>query len=97
MRRRCCHRDKRYILQRHTGSLEVILLDRESKTTYTKNLCLGQWKKFFQRENYVWQDEQEAHKDGRIMSYRDGMETWEVSHSKERRNLGWVVKIYYRG
>ena len=54
-------------------------------------------KKFFEDEIYVWQDEEEAHKDGRIMSYRDGMEGWEVSQSKERRKLGWVTKISDRG
>ena len=27
------------------------------------------------------------------MSYRDGMEGWEVSQSKERRKLGWVAQI----
>ena len=31
------------------------------------------------------------------MSYRDGMEGWEVSQSKERRKLGWVAKISDRG
>ena len=54
-------------------------------------------KKIFEDKIYVWQDEEEAHKDGRIMSYRDGMEGWEVSQSKERRKLGWVTKISDRG
>ena len=27
------------------------------------------------------------------MSYRDEMEGWEVSQSKERQKLGWVAKI----
>ena len=31
------------------------------------------------------------------MIYRDGIEAWEVSQSKERRKLGWVAKIFYRG
>ena len=36
----------------------------------------------------VWKDEEEAHKDGRNMSYRDGIEAPEVSQSKERKKLG---------
>ena len=31
------------------------------------------------------------------MSYRDGMEGWEVSQSKERRKLWWVAQISDRG
>ena len=54
-------------------------------------------KNFFQRKNDVWQDGEEAHKDGRTLSYRDGMETWEVSQSKERQKLHQSTKISDRG
>ena len=33
-------------------------------------------KKIFRRKNDGWEDEEEAHKDGRNLSFRDGMETW---------------------
>ena len=54
-------------------------------------------KKIFRRKNDVWQDEEESHKDGGNVIYRDGIEAWEVSQSKERRKLGWVAKIFDRG
>ena len=54
-------------------------------------------KKIFRRKNHGWQDEEESHKDGGNVIYRDGIEAWEVSQSKERRKLGWVAKIFYRG
>ena len=54
-------------------------------------------KKKIRRKNDGWQDEEEAHKDGGNVIYRDGIEAWEVSQSKERRKLGWVAKIFDRG
>ena len=48
---------------------------------------------FFSKKNNVWKDEEEAHKDGRNMSYRDGVETREVSQSKERQKVGWGQKM----
>ena len=86
-----------YILQKPTKNLELISIDRGSIITYRKNFEFDNEKKNLEDKIYVWQDEEEAHKDGRIMSYRDGMEGWEVSQSKERRKLGWVAKISYRG
>ena len=54
-------------------------------------------RKIFRRKNYGWQDEEEADKDGGNVIYRDGIDAWEVSQSKERRKLGWVAKISDRG
>ena len=78
----------RYILQRPIRNSEVIPIDRESVITYRRNLWVWQWKNFFWRKKNVWKDEEEAHKDGRNMSYRDGVSTREVSQSKERQKLG---------
>ena len=39
------------------------------------------------RKKNVLKDEEEAHKDGRNMSYIDEIEAWEVSQSKERKKL----------
>ena len=96
-RRRYYYKWLRYILQRPTKNLELISIDRGSIITYRKNFEFDNEKKKFEEKIYAWQDEEEAHKDGRIMSYRDGMEGWEVSQSKERRKLGWVAKISDRG
>ena len=41
----------------------------------------------------VWKDEEEAHKDGRNMSYRDEVEAPEVFQSKERQKVGWGQKM----
>ena len=44
----------------------------------------------------VWKDEEEAHKDGRNMSYRDEVEARELSQSKECKKVGlgqkWVMR-----
>ena len=96
-RRRYYYKWLRYILQRPTKNLELISIDRGSIITYRKNFEFDNEKKKFEEKIYAWQDEEEADKDGRIMSYRDGMEGWEVSQSKERRKLGWVAKISDRG
>ena len=87
-RRRCYYKWLRYILQRPTISSEVISIDRGSIITYRKYFEFDNEKKISYEKNDGWQDEEEAHKDGRIMSYRDGIEGWEVSQSKERRKLG---------
>ena len=52
-------------------------------------------KKNFEDKIYVWQDEEEAHKDGRIMSYRDGMEGWEVSQSKRASKIRVGCKNFW--
>ena len=86
----------RYILQRPTTNSEVTPIERRSIITYRKNFEFdNEKKKFFEEKIYVWQDEEESYKDGRIMSYRDGMEGWEVSQSKERQKLGWGQKMSY--
>ena len=41
----------------------------------------------------VWKDEEEAHKDGRNMSYRDEVEAREVSQSKEHQKVEWGQKM----
>ena len=50
-------------------------------------------KKFFSKKNNVWKYEEEAHKDGINMSYRDEVEAREVSQSKERQKVGWGQKM----
>ena len=68
-------------------------MKRGSIITYRKKLWVWQWKNFFSKKNNVWKDEEEAHKDGRNMSYRDGVGTREVSQSKERQKVGWGQKM----
>ena len=77
--------------------LRSIPIDRGSKVTYKKNYGFDDEKKNFRRKNDGWQDEEEAHKDGGNVIYRDGIGAWEVSQSKGRRKLGWVAKIFDRG
>ena len=81
------------MLPRPRWSSEVIPIDRGSKVIYKKKLWFWWWKKKFRRKNDGWQDEEEAHKDGGNVIYRDGIGAWEVSQSKGRRKLGWVAKI----
>ena len=78
----------RYILQRPTISSEVISIDKGSIITYRKYFKFDNEKKFFWRKINVWKEKEGNGKDGRIMSYRDGIEGWEVSQSKERWKLG---------
>ena len=69
----------------------------DQKLHIKKIMVLMMKKKNFRRKNDGWQGEEEAHKDGGNVIYRDGIEVWEVSQSKERRKLGWVAKIFDRG
>ena len=83
----------RYILQRPIRNSEVIPIERGSIITYRRNLWVWQWKKIFSKKNNVWKDEEEAHKDGINMSYRDEVEAREVSQSKERQKVGRGQKM----
>ena len=56
-------------------------------------MSLTMKKIFCEEKKNVWKDEEEAHKDGRNMSYRDGVGTQEVSQSKERQKVGWGQKM----
>ena len=51
----------------------------DQKLHIKKNYGFDNEKKKFRRKNYGWQDEEEAHKDGGNVIYRDGIGAWEVS------------------
>ena len=69
----------------------------DQKLHIKKNYGFDNEKKKIRRKNDGWQDEEEAHKDGGNVIYRDGIGSWEVFQSKGHRKLGWVAKIFDRG
>ena len=85
------------MLHRPIRNSEVIPIERGSIITYIRNFGFDNEKIFFWGKYNVWKDVEEAHKDGRNMSYRDGEEAREVSQSKEHQKLGWGQKMSYEG